>query len=63
MFGGFDKEKQLEFLMQEERAEGRTEGQLSAVRSLMETMKWTAKQAMDALGISPVDQSHFISML
>ena len=59
MFGGFDKEKQLEFLMQEERNEER----VSVIRALMNNMKWTAQQAMDAMGISPVDQSHYISML
>ncbi len=59
MFGGFDKEKQLEFLMQEERAEER----VSAIRALMNNMKWTAKQAMDALGMSAADQTYYINML
>ena len=48
--------------MQEERAEGREEGRvegeeigrtkerISAIQALMNTMKWTAQQAMDAFG-------------
>ncbi len=37
------------------RAEERAEGQLSSIRNLMETMQWTAQQAMEALKI-PMDK-------
>lgn len=53
--------------LQKGRQEGRQEGsdqkQLQNIRSLMITMKWTAKQAMDALMISEADQSKYIARL
>ena len=36
---------------------------IHSIRSLMETMKWTAQQAMDALKISTEDQKRYLAML
>ena len=63
----YNEAEQMELFKEDGRKEGRAEGRaeerISSIRALMNTMKWTAKQAMDALGISPVDQSRYISML
>ena len=49
--------------LQKGRQEGSDQKQLQNIRSLMITMKWTAKQAMDALMISEADQSKYIARL
>lgn len=36
---------------------------LTSVRNLMDTMKWTAEQAMEALKIPPVDRNKYASRL
>ena len=59
----YDEKKVLEMERQEGRAEGRAEGILIAIRELMDSMKWPAKQAMDALKISAQDQKKYMSML
>ena len=75
MFGGFDMEEQLEFMREEEREEGIRQGikqgrrqgikenQLSVVRALMSTTKWSAKKAMDALKIPQEDREGILSQL
>ena len=71
MFGGFDMEEQLEFMREEEREEGIRQGkeqgikenQLSVVRALMSTTKWSAKKAMDALKIPQGDREGILSQL
>lgn len=61
-------------LREEGRLEGRREGLLEghmetieavclAIRNLMTTMKWTAKQAMDALQIPEAERGEYISRL
>lgn len=51
----------------EGRAEGHKEGALQAtlasIRNLMETVHWTAQQAMDALKIPPSEQKKYASQL
>ena len=67
MFGGFDMEEQLEFMRKEEREEGIVQGiketQISAVRALMSTMRWSSKKAMDALRIPQEDREGILSQL
>ena len=71
MFGGFDMEEQLEFMREEEREEGIVQGrrqgiketQISAVRSLMNNMKMSAKKAMDVLDIPQEDRKEISSQL
>ena len=67
MFGGFDMEEQLEFMRKEDREEGIKQGikenQLSVVRALMSTTKWSAKKAMDALKIPQEDREGIRSQL
>ena len=45
------------------RAEGIEKGILTSITSLMETMKWSAKQAMDALRIPEQEQEKYRDML
>ena len=47
----------------EGRQEGRQEEQISSIRNLMDTLKLTAQQAMDALKISETDQQRYLSLL
>ena len=42
---------------------GVEKAQLSNIKSLMETLKFTAQQAMDALQIPKADQSKYAAML
>ena len=47
----------------EERAEATADTNLGNIRQLMKNMKWTAEQAMKALGISVADQAKYSAML
>ena len=42
---------------------GRVEGLLSSIKNLMETLKLTAQQAMDALKVPKEEQAHYTEML
>ena len=57
----------LRDLMKDEIAEeveaGRADEKINNNRELMKNMKWTAEQAMKALGISKKDQSRYMAML
>ena len=55
----FDEAKQMELF----KKNGDRERAIKDIKSLMETLKLTAKQAMDALKISPAEQKKYISML
>ena len=52
---------------QEGRLEGRREGhdnsKISDIKSLMETMKWTAQEAMDALKLTASEKKKYLAML
>lgn len=47
----------------EERTNATKDTNLVAIRNLMKNAKWTAEQAMDAMGISPEARSTYIGML
>ena len=47
----------------EERAEATMDTNLSNIKQLMKNMKWTAEQAMKALGISATDQGKYLAKL
>ena len=53
--------------MAEGRAEGRAEGKenamLASIRNLMDSMKWTAEQAMDALKLPVDDRAKYVAKL
>ena len=57
----------LRDLMKDEIAEeveaSRADEKINNIRELMKNMKWTAEQAMKALGISKKDQSRYMAML
>lgn len=58
--------KEMVLLMdakQEGREEGREDTIIGNIRESMKNMKWTAEQAMKALGLSEEDQAKYISML
>lgn len=63
--GFFDYDEALHerTLREEGRLEGQTETRFSSIRSLMDTMKWTAKQAMDALQIPEAEQGEYMEKL
>ena len=45
------------------KAEGREEGREESIRNLMETMKWTAEQAMSALKIPDDERANYLARL
>ena len=47
----------------EAKAESEKKKLLENIRSLMETTKWTAQQAMDALKIPANEQSKYITLI
>lgn len=53
----------LEKLIEDGKKEGMQEGRLTSVKNLMESMGWTAEQAMDALKISQEDRNKYAGML
>ncbi len=55
--------KAFEDMKEEGRLEGKLEGRLEGVRNLMDTMKLTAKQAMEALKIPENEQEMFTERL
>ena len=53
----------LRELMADSKAEGREETLLNSIKNLMETLKLTAEQAMDALKIPDSDRKKYVSLL
>ena len=53
----------LKELMKDEIEEEKRDTVLGNIKELMKNMKWTAKQAMEALGIPDADQSKYSAML
>ena len=49
--------------LKQQRREGAEQKQVENIRSLMETMKWTAKQAMDALKIPVAEQKKYAAQV
>ena len=47
----------------EKAEETRIKTLFDSIKNLMETMKWTAKQAMEEMKISETDKNRLISML
>ena len=47
-------------MREESKTEGIAEGQLQMIKNLMETMNWTASQAMDALKIPEADRKKYL---
>ena len=42
---------------------GKDKSNIMCIKNLMRTMNFSAKQAMDALGISPIEQEKYSAML
>nr|WP_296461199.1 hypothetical protein [uncultured Acetatifactor sp.] len=62
-----ERNKSRESGMAEGRAEGRVEGRenaiLASIQNLMDSMKWTAEQAMDALKLPVDDRAKYVAKL
>ena len=56
-------EKGMEKGLEKGVAKGIDHAILSSVRNLMDTMKWTAEQAMDAIKIPSDERSKYVSKL
>ena len=48
---------------QQERVEAQRDERIHSIRTLMQTMKWTAQEAMDALKIPASEQHEFLTLL
>ena len=54
-----DQAAQLKYAAEE----GRNSERLNSIRNLMESLHWTAQQAMDALKIPPTEQDKYAAQL
>ena len=54
-----DQAAQLKYATEE----GRNSERLNSIRNLMESLHWTAQQAMDALKIPPTEQDKYAAQL
>lgn len=52
-----------EAVLQMAMEKGKDESSIMCIKNLMSTMGFSVKQAMDALGISPIDQEKYSAML
>ena len=59
IMGGKVLELETDKLIKRGREEGRTEERQQSIRNLMASMKWTVKQAMDALGIPEEERNKY----
>jgi hypothetical protein len=59
----YDEEKTLRLEREEGRQEGVDQNRVDSIRSIMETLKLTAQQAMDALKIPAADQAKYMARL
>ena len=59
----WDPELAMKVRMEEAREDGVVQTTLASIRNLMETVHWTAQQAMDALKIPPSEQEKYASQL
>jgi predicted transposase YdaD len=63
----YNEAEQMELFREEGREEGRAEGaeseRINNIRSMMEALTMTAKQAMDVLKIPASEQPKYLSML
>ena len=55
--------KAIEEMREEAAANAREKTTLEAIRNLMKNVEWSAKEAMDALGIAVADQAKYLPML
>ena len=59
----YDREYELGIYVAEKERDAADNARLESIRNLMETMKMTAKQAMNALKIEPKDQKIYMPLL
>ena len=63
----YDREREMKLYVKEREQEAANDATrkstLENIRNLMETMKWSAKEAMNAMKIAPKDQKTYLPML
>ena len=59
----YNETETMELFKAEGREEGRENERLSNIHRLMSSLSLTARQAMDALGISPAEQERYLKIL
>ena len=59
----WDEEAARKFYESEARAEGQEQERISSIRNLMETVGWTAQQAMEALKIPAAEQGRYAALI
>ena len=63
----YNEEETMELFYEDGKTEGKAEGKaentLDNIKELMKNMKWTAEQAMSALGIPVNDQNQYTTLL
>ena len=59
----YDREREMGLYVKEERQDAARKNTLENIKSLMKTMKLSAKEAMNALQIAPNDQKIYLPML
>ena len=59
----YDKERELGLYVAEERKDADVNRAIIDIKNLMQNLKLSAKEAMNALGISPKDQKMYLPLL
>ena len=59
----YDREREMKLYVAEERKEEKMNTKVDDIKNLMKNLKLSAKEAMNALGISPQDQKTYLPML
>ena len=59
----YDKEREMKLYVEEERSDAEKKAKVDSIKSLMRNLKFSAKEAMNALGIAPKDQKMYMPML
>ena len=59
----YDREREMKLYVEEMRQDADTNRGLKDIKNLMKNLKMSAKEAMNALGISPQDQKIYLPML
>ena len=59
----YDREREMKLYIEEMRQDADTNRGLKDIKNLMKNLKMSAKEAMNALGISPQDQKTYLPML
>ena len=59
----YDREREMKLYVKEKENDAARKSTIVNIKNLMETMKWSAKEAMNAMKIAPKDQKTYLPML